>query len=108
MPVKKHSPPRLKLVKVPEKQKRKLKYAQRHDKFVLALHGSAGMTDHELAGHGQFAEADARMRRVELMQLGYVEYCGSTRTTPLGSKSRVWRLTKKGLDKAQELLKGNK
>ena len=97
----------------PEKMQvtpRKIVFKPCHKLFLLALSdaGENGFTDFELAGMLNKDKNDATWRRVELLYLGMVKDTATKRASPSGRKVKVWRITSKGIKKAQSLLRSEK
>jgi len=61
-------------------------------------HALAVATDEELQDWLDMSQNTERPRRVELVQLGYVEDSGARRKTRSGSNAVLWRATQLGRD----------
>lgn len=59
--------------------------------------GDSGLTDHELSFSLSISSANARGRRGHLSKWGYVENSSTTRKSPSGVSSIVWRITPQGI-----------
>lgn len=89
----------------PAGQHHRYRLGKRHGPFFKALAGAGrgGLTDAELSGVTGQGQTQSRGRRQELLLLGYVEDSGTTRKTHSGRAATVWRLTKAGVKKAQQI-----
>ena len=86
------------------------KFAERHKAFLLALQhaGKTGLTDFELAGVTNTRHPNAASRRKELQRMSLVVSTGNQRKLPTGRNAIIWRITSKGIKKAQSLLRSEK
>jgi len=65
----------------------------------LNFAAGAGLTDFELAERTGLAQTSVGKRRLELVEMGYVEMATGSRPAPSGRAAQVWRITPTGRDR---------